>query len=464
MNAQAVKTAKNIAVVGAGLAGLAAASRLVKGGAKVTLFEKSNQAGGRGGTVERQGFYLNLGPHAVYSAGANYKYLSSLGLAPKGQAPAPKASYVVVEGELVAMSLTGILGTNKLNFFEKFELLMFFRGLAKVDTSVLHNISLSAWLKETVKSERVGAVFSAFVRLASYANDFEDITAAAAVEQVRLATQGVLYLDHGWSQMIESLRHYCLTIGDLQQGTTGGAGSGPLYVERFAADVQAVEINGAFREAGGDLKGGVEGGVYLNVGTERLHFDQVILALPPAQVNKLLPQDCKLPVLESDIKGSVIACLDVCLKRLPHADNGFAIGVDEPLYYSVHSLTADLSPRPQHVVSLGYYLKDGEHGGDAHKERLYRLLEQLEPGWRDELVFERYLPNMHASFGAASVKRGGLNGVEADHLPGLPDVYVAGDWVGRDHLIADAAVASALVAADKILQRSPVQNLAATRS
>ena len=49
MNAQAVKTAKNIAVVGAGLAGLAAASRLVKGGAKVTIFEKSNQAGGRGG-------------------------------------------------------------------------------------------------------------------------------------------------------------------------------------------------------------------------------------------------------------------------------------------------------------------------------------------------------------------------------------------------------------------------------
>lgn len=457
MSAQANRTAKNIAVIGAGLAGLAAASRLVKGGAKVTLFEKSSHAGGRGGTLERQGFYLNLGPHAVYSAGANYKYLSSLGLVPKGQAPAPKASYVVVEGELVAMSVAGILGTNKLNFFEKFELLMFFRGLAKVDTSVLHNISLSAWLKETVKSERVGAVFAAFVRLASYANDFEDITAAAAVEQVRLATQGVLYLDHGWLQMIESLRQYCRTNGKEQLGTAGGGAN--LYTERFGADVQAIKVDGTTSSSGDEGHG-----VDIVVGDETLHFDQVILALPPAQVNKLLPSQYKLPALESEFKGSVIACLDVCLKRLPNPDNGFAIGVDEPLYYSVHSLTADLSQKPQHVVSLGYYLKDGEQGGDGHKERLYRLLDQLEPGWREELVFERYLPNMHASFGAASVKRGGLNGVEADHLPGLPDVYVAGDWVGRDHLIADAAVASALVAADKILQARPVQDLAAVRT
>lgn len=442
MSAQPVKPAKNIAVIGAGLAGLVAAGRLVKGGARVTLFEKSSQAGGRGGTLERQGFYLNLGPHAVYTAGANYSYLASLGLAPKGQAPSPKASYVVVEGELVAMSVAGILGTNKLNFFEKFELLMFFRGLAKVDTSLLHNISLSAWLKQNVKSERVAAVFSAFVRLASYANDFDDITAAAAVEQVRLATRGVLYLDHGWLQMIESLRQYA---GEAV--TAGGA-----YVERFAADVQAIKV-----ASGAESERGVE----VIVAGESCHFDQVVLALPPAQVNKLLPQDKRLTMLET-IKGSVIACLDVCLKKLPNQDNGFAIGVDEPLYYSVHSLSADLSTRPQHVICLGYYLKDGEHGGDEHKERLYRLLDQLEPGWKEELLFERFLPNMHASFGAASVKRGGLNGVEADHLPGLPDVFVAGDWVGRGHLIADAAVASALAVAEKILSGKRAEELAAS--
>lgn len=442
MSNQPVQPARNIAVIGAGLAGLAAAGKLVKGGAKVTLFEKSNQPGGRAGTLERQGFYLNLGPHAVYTAGANYTYLAALGLAPKGQAPSPRASYVVVEGELVAMSVVGILGTNKLSFFEKFELLMFFQGLAKVDTSLLHNVSLSAWLRQNVKSERVAAVFSAFVRLASYASDFEDITAAAAVEQVRLASKGVLYLDHGWLQMIDSLRQYA-----KQSVTTGGA-----YVERFAADVQAIKVaTGA----------GVEQGIEVIVGGESWHFDQVVLALPPAQVNKLLPPDKKLADLEN-IKGSVIACLDVCLRKIPNEDNGFAIGVDEPLYYSVHSLSADLSPKPQHVLSLGYYLRDGEHGGDEHKERLYRLLDQLEPGWREELLFERFLPNMHASFGAASVKRGGLNGVEADHLPGLPDVYVAGDWVGHGHLIADAAVASALAVAEKILSRKRVEDLAAS--
>jgi len=55
-----------VAVVGAGLAGLAAARRLCAGGCQVVIFE-SGEAGGRAATLHREGFALDSGPHLVSS-------------------------------------------------------------------------------------------------------------------------------------------------------------------------------------------------------------------------------------------------------------------------------------------------------------------------------------------------------------------------------------------------------------
>jgi len=55
-----------VAVVGAGLAGLAAARRLCAGGCQVVIFE-SGEAGGRADTLHREGFALDSGPLLVSS-------------------------------------------------------------------------------------------------------------------------------------------------------------------------------------------------------------------------------------------------------------------------------------------------------------------------------------------------------------------------------------------------------------
>ncbi|HQT64750.1 MAG: hypothetical protein B7Z75_03205 [Acidocella sp. 20-57-95] len=52
---------KNIAVVGAGMAGLAAASHLAKAGLNVTLFDKGRKPGGRMATRASDGFMFNHG-------------------------------------------------------------------------------------------------------------------------------------------------------------------------------------------------------------------------------------------------------------------------------------------------------------------------------------------------------------------------------------------------------------------
>lgn len=52
----------HIAVIGSGFAGLATAALLAKDGFAVTIFEKNNQAGGRAGLWEQDGFRFDMGP------------------------------------------------------------------------------------------------------------------------------------------------------------------------------------------------------------------------------------------------------------------------------------------------------------------------------------------------------------------------------------------------------------------
>ena len=53
----------------------------------------------------------------------------------------------------------------------------------------------------------------------------------------------------------------------------------------------------------------------------------------------------------------------------------------------------------------------------------------------------------------ATADRGGLAGRPEPEVPGIPNLYVAGDWVGPEGWLSDAALASAKRAAQLILER-----------
>jgi phytoene dehydrogenase-like protein len=57
-------------------------------------------------------------------------------------------------------------------------------------------------------------------------------------------------------------------------------------------------------------------------------------------------------------------------------------------------------------------------------------------------------------------ERGGLAGRPGPALPGVPGAYLAGDWVGPEGLLLDAALASAAAAARAALA-APRRTLAA---
>jgi hypothetical protein len=70
------------------------------------------------------------------------------------------------------------------------------------------------------------------------------------------------------------------------------------------------------------------------------------------------------------------------------------------------------------------------------------------PGWRSHVRVARFLPNMTVSYAVPTVN--GRPDVNAIPIPG---VALAGDWVGQESMLVDAAVASALEAAGFIQRR-----------
>jgi hypothetical protein len=70
-----------ITVIGGGLAGLVAAINCAESGCDVTLFEAHRQLGGRARSTDGP-YTANLGPHAIYTGGVLWDWLSQRGLMP----------------------------------------------------------------------------------------------------------------------------------------------------------------------------------------------------------------------------------------------------------------------------------------------------------------------------------------------------------------------------------------------
>jgi hypothetical protein len=57
-----------------------------------------------------------------------------------------------------------------------------------------------------------------------------------------------------------------------------------------------------------------------------------------------------------EAKPVCMACLDVALSHLPDKDALFALGVDRPLYFSVHSVYAELAPEGGALIHVAKFL------------------------------------------------------------------------------------------------------------
>src|SRR5262249_32618173 len=123
-----------------------------------------------------------------------------------------------------------------------------------------------------------------------------------------------------------------------------------------------------------------------------------------------------------------------------------------------HSRWADLAPSGKALIHVAKYLPRGEEADPVKdRDQLAQFLDIVQPGWWQQVEHERFMPRLNVTHGLVRAADGGLAGRPAVNSPIAKNVYIAGDWVGDEGMLSDAAFASAFRAAQLIVEsRQPM--------
>ncbi len=281
---------RHVVVIGGGISGLAAAHRLVTGGARVTLLEASGRLGGKLRAGGIAGVPVDLGAESMLARRPEAVELArAVGLADRLQPPAtatagiwtrgslrpmPKGHMMGVPGDLAPLAASGVLSDE---------------GLARVardaelpPTEIGDDVAIGAYVAERMGRELVDRLVEPLLG-GVYAGDPYRISMRAAVPQLfELARTHRSLLDgvHETQQRAAGRQQ----PGPVFMGIAGGIGRLPLAV----AD--------AVRAAGGEIRtdtpvsaiGRDAGGWWVGIGAERLAADAVVVATPAPAATRLL--------------------------------------------------------------------------------------------------------------------------------------------------------------------------------
>ena len=427
MNGKPAQT--EVAVVGGGIAGLTSACFLARGGAEVTLFERASYLGGRATTKESGGFLFNRGIHALYTGGAASRAFEELGVS-YGHGT-PKETVVLDGKELrpFPTSPSQFLRTDLLGAGDKVALFRFLAALVRTKPHDLAGTSLRGWLDAKIRHPRLRRLIDSVAYPLVYTSALDLVSAEVFVDKFQRALKHpVHYVDGGWRVLIDGLR-----------GVAESAGTRVVN----GARVEAVEV------AGGKARG-----VRLRDGSV-VWASAVVLATGPRDASKLVGGGEHL-ALRQVVDGLVpaqVACLDVALGSLPSPDVPVVQDLDRPRFMTAQSLYSKVAPEGAALVYTFKQLDPRTPGDPREDERdLEDLLDAAQPGWRDVLLHRQYLPRIEAVGALPTAESGGFAGRPGPRVPGLENLYLAGDWVGPEGFLVDASAASARSAARLVLE------------
>ena len=383
---------RSAVVIGGGPAGLVSAAHLAGAGLSTTVLESAAGLGGRAASVQKDGFDLNQGPHALYAGGPAMRELATLGIDLPSWNPVSHRSFFIAAGR----PRRDPGGTSALT--------RWLLHLRDGDPSQLRRRSVTDWLDETLPSSKARPAAEALVRVSTFVADHESLSADVAAQQVRSALRpGVRYIRGGWQSLVEALHTEA-----LGRGATVHTRSAVRSLKRDG-DHWSVELDDRLLDA-----------------------DVVVVAVGgPREAAKLLRG--RTPAAPGP--AAEVSTLDLGLTALPKRGRWFALGLDDATYLSKHSPPGH---RGGVLLSLAGYTRQ-------RRDVLESVADAVQPGWRERVTLERFLPRMTPVSAIATPDTGGLAG-----RPGVEvgdGLFIAGDWIGPDGWLLDAAIASGVAAA-----------------
>ena len=317
------------AVIGAGLAGLVAANRLADAGRSVIVVDGLGASGGRARTSLLADHLVNQGPHALYVGGHADRALQRLGIPVEGGAPPTRGTRGLYDDRLHLLPAgpVSLLRTSLLSPVEKMTVGALLARLPRLDPVPLDDVTVDDWIDSVTRREAVRNLLAALFRLATYVNCPELLSAGAALRQLSMAVDdGVLYLHGGWQTLVDGLTTRAETAGVVFRydgSVTGVLGESPRLAIRTA--------------------------------TEDLSARTTIVAAGGPETAERLTGATGL--VEAAGPPTRVAVLDLALDHQP--DHRFVLGIDHPVYFSVHGPPARLAPDGQAAASAVRYLHPG---------------------------------------------------------------------------------------------------------
>jgi oxygen-dependent protoporphyrinogen oxidase len=306
-----------VVVIGAGIAGLAAAHRLAQRGLRVTVVEASDRVGGKLLPGEIAGARVDLGAESMLARRPEAVALArEVGLGERLQPPATATASIWTRGALRPMPKGHVMGVP--GTAEALAGVLSDEGLARIEqdaelprTEIGEDVAVGEYVAARLGREVVDRLVEPLLG-GVYAGDAYRISMRSAVPQLFQVAKTHTSLTEGVRE-IQARMAANQQTGPVFMGIEGGVGTLPLAVADAVRAHGGEIVTGAPVSA---LRREPSGGWKVVTGDRVLHADAVILAVPAPAAAGLLRAEAPEAATELDtVEYASMALVTLAYRR-----------------------------------------------------------------------------------------------------------------------------------------------------
>ncbi|WP_405626947.1 protoporphyrinogen oxidase [Streptomyces sp. NBC_00016] len=322
MSSTGTGTGQHVVVVGAGIAGLAAAHRLLRRGARVTVLEASDRVGGKLLPGEIAGVRVDLGAESMLARRPEAVALArEVGLSDRLRPPATATASIWTRGALRPMPKGHVMGVP--GTATALAGVLSDEGLARIEreadlprTEVGDDVAVGEYVAARLGREVVDRIVEPLLG-GVYAGDAYRISMRSAVPQLYQAA-----LTHtSLTQAVREIQAKAAAnqqTGPVFMGLEGGVGSLPLAVAE-SVRARGGEIHTRVPVTG--LRRAPGGGWQVTAGERVLPADAVVVAVPaPAAATLLAAESPGAAAALRTVEYASMALVTLAYRRADTAD------------------------------------------------------------------------------------------------------------------------------------------------